>query len=1533
MKISEYGVRHPAVVGMLLIVLVVFGIVSVVSMNIEFMADVSAPSVIVISVYPGASPEDIEQDVTSVLEDDFVTLPDFKSVSSQSSNSVSVVTITFQDGVDPHDRITEVRDRINKLTEELPDGLSGVPNVIVGGVEMLPIFSFSVEGGNDGGTVTAYIKDTLLPRLTSIEGVSSVEISGGKELRVNVMLRLDDLAAKGVSAMSVYQILEYSNVSLPAGNAIYNDREITVNYSGQFMSLQDIKELPVGSTDQGVIIRLQDVADVTLSYPELETYVTNGKENIILVDIMKRSDGNSVKIAKQAKQVLEESKKQTGGAFSYSIVNDDSRTIFASLKTVILSGLTGIFMAVIVIFLFLGDAKATIIIGISIPLSILFTFCAMKVSGITINLMSLSGMVVALGMVVDGSIVMIEQVYRYYKMKNSVGQPLYSVEQSIFTGSGEVSSSIFASTATTVVVFIPIAMLPGIVGMIVKDVALTLIMALVASLISALIVVPFLMGLLLRQSETNIQKETFVAGGMVRLEKKYKKMLKWALNSWSFVLFLALAILIASVFVATALGVSFIPSTDNSDFYIDVEFPAGYTLEQTNQGMQMISSILEENVPEVQSVVFFAGSSQDFGSSGNTANSGYGHVVLIPVAERSRNIHDIILLMQSLVSSNVPDVSVKVTNGGYDKLLGYVSGGGGYGITLVGEDLDTLYGAASDVLDFLRLDSEVVSAEMDTSFDSETLTIDMVHDYMSSLGVSSYEAGVTATILFQGMDTGRYRDNSTGQRYDIRLYSDVTGKPISKDIFSNISVVSATGVPVSFANISSLQVQKSLSQINHQNRTKTITVSATLVSEDTAGVTNRVNQWIQENPLPQGITTQAGGIGELIGDSLPSLLGALAIAWFLVYTVMVLQFERFRQPFIIMATIPFCLIGVVLGLLLFGSTMSLLALMGIISLGGVVVNNGIILVDYINLLRNEKKQKKEETEADLVDCIVSGAASRLRPIFMTTLTTMLGVVPMAVAKGEGAEIYAPLGQAIAGGLLTSTLITLFVVPVLYFISERRGFTKKKNVKHKTTLLAIFLLSLCIVGFAQEQEPNLLLQEKIEKVSLPVWEKSSVYTFDMLSSLMEENNAILIKAQEDYAQALIDLKDAKAGYQPTVQLSLGGSYMVNPTIGKIQANAGMLGEIPIKNPATGSSVTLPLPTEDLVIFEGMPKALYSFQLDLQQPIFTWGKITNSVKIYSMVAEIRHNQLYAQRVQQISQLEATLYSLYYISKMEELLDTQHQYAQRLVELSQEAEKNGVLLKQQVLEAQMQAALIPVTKAELESVKSNLLQTLCRMTGIANLSMEQIDFIPDENQFLSLLNTERTTLMQQVISPERSAIAIVDGLCQVAEYTQKVAENSVYWKPDVALQLTFGLNGDVTKLVQGEFQPSKDLVANFSLGVKTTVWDGGKKLNQITRSESQSLVAVVDKKDTEAALIQELEKQLNAMQMAFLRIQYQNLKLETATSDIQRKEQLVATGYGSQRDVLQAKIESVTAEIELLQQKINLSTAGCTAKSLLQ
>jgi Cation/multidrug efflux pump len=1069
MKISHQAVKHPVYVALLLIALIAFGIYSIVGMNVAFISSFDVPMVYVMAVYPGADAETIEKEIIEVFEDDFITLPNFSSMSSTASDSVAVTSITFLDGVDPNDMLPEVRNRISQFETDLPEGISGTPNALVGGIQMLPIMTFSVETGGDAVRLTSYINDEIKPQITKIPGVSTVSLDGDKEMEVEIKLDTDALSSHSISPLQIYQVLEYNNTSMPLGLSTYRDKNASVRFEGGYDSLEEIENLAIGATENGTIIRIKDVATVHFAVKEENKSITSEGKELIVVNVCKRKEGNTIEITNEIKRILEEANRDTQGAFRYNIVSDDSRVVNASIRSVLSSGALGVLIAVLIIFLILGDIQATLTIALSLPLSILFTFIGMRVMGISINLLSLSGLIIALGSVVDGSIVILEQIYRYYRMRKD-GKPMYTVAESIFHGADDVGISIFGSVLTTVIVFVPITLLKGIVGQILHDVSVTYMLALSASLITAVTVIPFFLKLFLKEDREN-RKPNLIQRIVEHLQNVYSRAVEWTLDKRRFVLVVLIAVLAITIWCIAQLGITFIPSTDNSDFYIEVEFPQNYTLDRVEEGMAEAERILRAEVPELKTLVNTAG-----GSNGIVVRSGSNigtiHAVLVPVAERKRDIHEIIILMQRRISESIPDATVTVKNGGFDNLVGFISGGGGYGITISGTDLDSLYAEALRINARLKQDPEVMTTSISTTYDTYTATIDASYDYLSSLGIPSTEAAMTSAILFNGTDAGKYRKD--GKHYPLRLVSNVTDEPISENTLNNLKIVTSNGITVSYGGISDFMTKLNLSSITHTDRATTITISATTIGESTSGVKNRMNAYLAENPLESGIDQSDGGINKLVADALPPILSALIIAWFLVYAVMVLQFENFKQPFLILATIPFCIIGVAVALIIASSSLNLVSMLGIVSLGGMAVNNGIILVDYFNLAVKKKRLalfdekgivlREEDNERGKLDysteyrllrsSIVESCHSRLKSILMTALSTMLGVIPMAVGTGEGSEVYAPLGQAIAGGLLASTAISLFLIPILYYLMENRRLRRTYKISKKEAKNAI-----------------------------------------------------------------------------------------------------------------------------------------------------------------------------------------------------------------------------------------------------------------------------------------------------------------------------------------------------------------------------------------------------------------------------------------------------------------------------------------------
>lgn len=1068
MKISHFSVIHPVIIGMVLIALALFGIVSVFDSNVDFMGTITTPQIYVISIYPGASSEDIEETVVNVLEDEFATLPNYKSMTSMSQNGVGIITISFIDGVEAYDMLNEVRNRIRGLSSRLPDGLLSEPTAMVGGADMLPIMTFSVKGGGDYERLSRYVENELKPLLTRIAGVSTVETIGAAEPELKITLKTDELSSRSVNILDVYQMLSSNNLSLPLGTSQYAGGVSDLRFDGNYNTLEDIKNLPASGSAEGGIVRLGDIADVEIGYFTPEYYTESRGESLIVVEVTKRVDGNTLSITDEILQLFESESARSGNVLEFEVINADANIITSSLSTVIESGVMGVLIAIIVIFLFLNDTKATLIIGLSIPLSIFFTFIGMKLMGITINMMSISGLVVSLGAIVDASIVVLDQIYRFYQRKNAEGNYLYSLNSSIFNGTSLVDKSVIGSNLTTVVVFIPLALLSGLVGMILYPVTVTFMLAIFSSLFVAIIFIPYFSKLFLKDgNERKLPKENIFVKGVNKLEAGYRKLVGSVLNHTPFVITTAILILLFTVYTITEIGFAFIPSTDNDDFYINATFPYDYSYEDTHEAMRKIENIMLENVPELETYVTYSGRGSAILDVANARNKGNIHAILVPVKDRERDVHEIIRDLQKKIAEDIPDVDLSVENGGFDHLVAFISSGGGYGLTLVGNDRDELYNEALRIESFLQNDDEVLSTSINSNYDANIAVLDLSYEYLTSLGLTGLEAGLTTSILFNGMDIGEYRAPD-GEYYNIRLETDVTDRPVRDELLNELSIKTRLDSDVSLSSIVDLRFENVLSQINHIDRSNTITISAQLTTESTTGITNRVNEYLAENPLPPTVTTRVSGMGELLSDSLGPVAKASLIAVFLVYMVMVIVFERYKHPILIMLTIPFCAIGVTLALALFGSTLNMVSILGIVSLAGMLVNNGIIMIDCINQLQDSGRMALldergitvekgmdtfgllplEEEHRMLRKNITDGVVSRLRPILMSSLTTILGVIPMAFATGEGAEVYAPLGQVIMGGLTTSTFITLFIIPSFYYISER-GRMKKKYGKRIT----------------------------------------------------------------------------------------------------------------------------------------------------------------------------------------------------------------------------------------------------------------------------------------------------------------------------------------------------------------------------------------------------------------------------------------------------------------------------------------------------
>ncbi|MDR2543482.1 MAG: efflux RND transporter permease subunit [Treponema sp.] len=1029
MKIADFAIKHPKIITMLLIILFVFGLMATFDLRRNLIADMSMPTLVVITTWPGVGPADIETEITIPLEDALGTLSGLHQMTSASRNSMSVINLHLSYNENAEDRLYEVREKINTAMNQLPADLSAPPIILQYSTSEIPIMTIIVSGSmySEGSrtSLSTLCRDQIIPALSRVSGVANVGINGDSREIVEIRVDLDRLNALQLSLLDITRILPAANFSLPSGDGIFQGYHLNIRTDGRFTSLQDFEDLVITFKD-GQFIRLKNVADIAIREDRSTNYVVSSGEDIIALSVMKLQDGDSIKISREIRAILSDVERNYGAdSLSFTYINDDAANISMSLRSVLRSALFGAFLAVFILFVFLHNKSTTLMISFSIPLSILLTLLALWVKGSSLDLVTLGGITAAIGMIIDTSIVVLEMTQRHFKTGK------LNAKEAASLGVKETGSAVIASMTTTLAAFIPVLFLTGLAGIILKDVAWTIIFSIFFSMLAAIVVIPFLCGLFLKhQSERGLEKRISVRveKSMDALERGYKKLLLGVIkNRFSF-LAGVLALFVMSVFSLRLLGFEFLAQTDMAEIVVSVETPGGYTLEMTREKVLHLEKTIEELIGGELDTSFFIVGQSGFFDLGSEPNWAYGTIKLKPLSERRRHVVEIINELQSKINRLIPDVNAQFSNGGLSNLLSMATGGEGLVVHVYGNTFDTVAAAAQQIRQYMLQDPNVVSTDLNIRFNQREMNARLLHQYLGLMGLSSYEAALTNRIVFNGISLGTFY--GADKNYPIELRTSLGGGNIPFDVLYSLGISTGLGNQVSFANFAELNIEETLSQINRRDRNRSITVNASLMDANVRESTRRLENLLNTYGIMPGVSWELGGTTAEMFSSFRSLIVILIAAIFLVYSVMVIQFERFTQPLLVMSSIPFTLIGVTGGLLLFGSSLNIVSLMGIITLAGLVVNNAIILISYINLLRDKYGIPLEEA-------VITGAISRLKPILMTTVTTLFCVIPLSMSSGEGSEVYAPLGQSIFGGLFSSTFITLFFIPVVYLMLEKR----------------------------------------------------------------------------------------------------------------------------------------------------------------------------------------------------------------------------------------------------------------------------------------------------------------------------------------------------------------------------------------------------------------------------------------------------------------------------------------------------------------
>lgn len=1023
-------IRRPVAVLMVILVVVLLGVVSLSGLSLELFPALEMPIAAVITTYQGAGPEEIENLVTRPLEETLSTVSGVTSVQSISQAGTSMVMLQFDWGTDMDFATLDMREKVDLIKGFLPADTQE-PMVLKLDPTMMPVMQLSVSGDMDLAQLKTVAEDTIKNRLERIDGVASVNVMGGLTREVQVVVDPSRLAAYGLSLAQITQALAGENLNLSGGQVRSGQQEYLIRVTGQFDALQQVGQVPI-PTPAGTVVRVRDVADVRDAYAD-QTSISrlDGRDSIAL-SVNRQTNANSVDISRQIGLALEELRQTLPGNLQIYTIYDEADYIQSSLTNVIQNLIIGAILAALVLLIFLRSFRSTVIIGLSMPISVIATFVLMEFGNLNLNMMTLGGLALGIGMMVSGGIIVLENIYR-------LREEGFEPEDATIRGTVEVTNAVAASILTNVVVFLPIVFTQGLANELFTPLALTVTFSLLASLIVSLTQVPMMaarfLGNVVRPGAKNsggrwesfmVTTETWLA----RLDNFYRRVLRWSLAHRWLVVGTCLLLVVASAALVPVLGMELIPAMDQGRVTVNIQLPHGTVLEKTEKVAARVEALAGERnrFPEVEAVATTVGSS--FGQMGagfglSASESATVELDLLPLRQRSRSSREVAEDMRTVVR-DIPGAEITVS----DNAMAGAAGGlmAPVEVDITGDDLELLGQLAEQVAGVVREvpGTREVKSSLEEGRPEVEVRVD--RDLAGQYGLSVAQIASVVRTAIQGQVATQYRTG--GEEIDVRVRFPAEARRNLQDL-EDLLLLSPTGARVPLRAVAEVAVVQGPYAIERSDQTRQVAVTANLGAGYNLGqVMGEVQRRLGNLPLPAGYAISYGGETEQINEAFGSLTLALVISIFLVYMIMAAQFESLVHPFTVMFSLPVAAVGAILGLLLTGRSLSITAFIGVVVLVGVAVNNAIVLVDYFNLLRGRGMPRDE--------AILEGGPRRLRAIIMTTMTTVLGMFPLALGIGEGAEAQAPMATVVVGGMLTSTVLGLLLVPVLYTLFDDVG---------------------------------------------------------------------------------------------------------------------------------------------------------------------------------------------------------------------------------------------------------------------------------------------------------------------------------------------------------------------------------------------------------------------------------------------------------------------------------------------------------------
>ncbi|AGA70644.1 cation/multidrug efflux pump [Desulfitobacterium dichloroeliminans LMG P-21439] len=1029
MKLAETSVKRPVTIIMTVLIVILLGTVSLSRLPIDLFPEFELPMAIVMTDYSGVGPQEIEKLITNPIEGVVSSVENIDSVTSTTTQGSSIIMVNFKTGTDMNFATLQMREKIDMIKFALPEGASS-PMVLKLDISMMPIMQLTMTSESaDLAQLQALAEDDVKPRIERVKGVASVSISGGYENEIKISTHQEKMQGYGLSISALAGVLGAENLNSPAGEVQKGNQDLTIRTTGEFQSLEEIENLLI-PLNTGGQVRLKDIADVELGHTELAGVSrTNGVQSVS-ISVQKQSGTNTVAVAEDIAQAINELKGEYPD-LSLDVVYDESVYIQQTIDTVSREALLGGLLAIVILFIFFHNLRTTFITATAIPIAVMATFACLYFLDVTINMMTLGGLSLAMGRLVDDNIVALENIYRYRQAGHS------KVEAAI-KGVSEVGMAITASTLTTVAVFLPIVFVEGLTATLFRDLALTVGVSLGASLLVSLTLVPALSAKIMKVGEipegrTGLKGlfDRFGRGfdnGFSRVEKSYRRFLHYALGHRKTIVIGSVLIFILSGATTFFVGAEFMPASDAGQLTVNVKLPDGAQLEDTDAVIAEVEKQLE-GISEVQTAFTQVGSGglNTFGSA--SGNSGSVMIQLIPLAERNRSVTDVAEELRAL-TKDIPgaEIDVAITD------MMSMGTSSPISIAIKGDELDQLEVVATDIQAMVASveGTREVKTSMGEGIPEVQVAID--RERASKYGLTAYQIANGLKGTLSGTTATQYRYE--GKEINVVISGDETFKQSIANL-EQTPITTPLGISVPLSQIAEVSIERGPTAIEREDQARVVRVTSDIVGSDLAGITSAIQTKLDGYQLPNGYVYEMGGENEEMMQSFADLAMALVLAIVLVYMILAAQFESLIHPFTIIFSLPMGFSGGMLGLFITGSSISVPAFIGLILLTGIVVSNAIVLVDYIN-----KRLEMGDTREEAIE---NAGPVRLRPIIMTSLTTALGLIPMALGMGEGSETMAPMAVVVVFGLTLSTVSTLILVPVIYTMNDDfKNFLKRKG---------------------------------------------------------------------------------------------------------------------------------------------------------------------------------------------------------------------------------------------------------------------------------------------------------------------------------------------------------------------------------------------------------------------------------------------------------------------------------------------------------